>query len=186
MRVVHFWAHCISWFVFHSSSPDWCIAATCRTSKSFPQWRESLWTRRTTTSTPSSSQAAFPSPGRMRCAHVRVTLSYQSGTNLQTSPSSSSFIDDRDGMFQGTEYFRTRGISISRPRLVPGPRQPQTQPAGPDLPQTCKNTFFCDFSTHNHYSGRSTDSTQSEKSPSEGHLWSKLTEAHVILIESKD
>lgn len=64
---------------------------------------------------------------------------------LQTSPSPSSFssVVDRDGMFQGAECFWSCGISTSRPRLVPNPRDPETQPAGPNLTQKCKSTVYC-------------------------------------------
>lgn len=68
-----------------------------------------------------------------------VASSVQTGS-ANPSPRSSG---DRDGVFQGAEYFWTWGISVSRPGLVPDARQPQTQPAGPDLPQTCKNTVCC-------------------------------------------
>lgn len=97
------------------------------------------------TSTPNSTQAAFPSPGKMRYFPFWVASDNVSKQKLQTSPSSSSFSSevDRDGMFQGAECFWPRGISTSRPRLVPDPRKPQTQPAGPNLPQTCKSTVYC-------------------------------------------
>lgn len=55
-------------------SPGTCTAATCWTSMSFPRWEESLWTRMTKTSTPNSTQAAFPSPGKTRYSHKDLLL----------------------------------------------------------------------------------------------------------------
>lgn len=49
---------------------------------------------------------------------------------------------DRYRMFQGAEHFWPGGISISRSGLVADPREPQTQPAAPNLPQTRKHTVY--------------------------------------------
>lgn len=65
-------------------SPGTCTAATCWTSMSFPHWEESLWTRRTKTSTPNSTQAAFPSPGKTRYCHKDLLL--YSEQNLSSPP----------------------------------------------------------------------------------------------------
>lgn len=59
---------------FYLWSPGSCTATMCWTSMSFPRWEESLWTRRTKTSTPNSTQAAFPSPGKMRYFHKDLLL----------------------------------------------------------------------------------------------------------------
>lgn len=60
---------------------------------------------------------------------------------LPPSPCSSAV--DRDWLFRGAECFWPWGIAIARPRLVPGPGEPQTQSAAPNLPQTRKSKVCC-------------------------------------------
>lgn len=129
-------------------SPGWCTAVTLETWRSFPWWGESPWTTSTTTSTPNSTRAVFPSPGKTRYTVASewrnvTTFKWKACQPGPASPSSPSSVAHRDGMLQGTECLWPRGDPNSWPGRVSASREPQTQPAAPNLPQTRMSSVEC-------------------------------------------